>query len=141
MFFGMCNSPATFQSMMDSIFGDLIEGCIVIIYMDNIFLFAKMLEQLEINTKKVLQRLRENDLFLKPKKCKFSKEKVEWLGMIIEEGKISMDTGKLKEISEWPRPSTVKQTQGFLGFGNFYRCFIRHFSKIAKPLNDLLKKD
>jgi hypothetical protein len=99
MFFGMCNSPATFQSMMDSIFGDLIEGCIVIIYMDDIFIFAKTPEDLEKNTKKVLQRLRENDLFLKPKKCKFCKVKVEWLGMIIEEGKISMDPGKLKGIA------------------------------------------
>ena len=61
--------------------------------------------------------------------------------MIIEEGKISMDPGKVKGISEWPSPTTVKQTQGFLGFGNFYRRFIRHFSEIAKPLNDLLKKD
>ena len=86
--------------MMDSIFGDLIEGCIVIIYMNNIFLFTKTLEQLEINTKKVLQRLQENDLFLKPKKCEFGKEKVEWLGMIIEKGKISMDAGKLKGIIE-----------------------------------------
>jgi Reverse transcriptase (RNA-dependent DNA polymerase) len=68
MFFGMCNSPATFQSMMDSIFKDLIEESIVIIYMDDIFLFAKTPEELENNTKKVLQRLRENDLFLKPKK-------------------------------------------------------------------------
>ena len=108
MFFGMCNSPATFQSMIDSIFSDLIEECIVIIYMDNIFLFAKTLEQLEINMKKVLQRLRENDLFLKPKKCKFSKKKVEWLSMIIEEGKISMVAGKLKGILEWPRSSMIK---------------------------------
>ena len=61
--------------------------------------------------------------------------------MIIEEGKISMDPGKLKGISEWPAPDTVKQTQGFLGFGNFYRRFIHHFSEIAKPLNELLKKD
>ena len=52
-----------------------------------------------------------------------------------------MDPGKLKGISEWPSPTTVKQTRGFLGFGNFYRRFIRHFSGIAKPLNDLLKKD
>ena len=140
MFFGMCNSPATFQSMMDSIFGDLIEGCIVIIYMDNIFLFAKNPQDLETNTKKILQRLRENNLFLKPAKCEFSKTKVEWLGMIIE-GKISMDPGKLKGISEWPSPTTVKQTRGFLEFGNFYRCFIQHFSEITKPLNDLLKKD
>jgi hypothetical protein len=120
MFFGMCNSPATFQSMMNDIFNDLIEACIVIIYMDDIFLFAKTPEELENNTKKVLQRLRENDLFLKPKKCEFQKKKVEWLGMIIEEGKISMDPGKLKGISEWPNPTTVKQVRGFLGFGNFY---------------------
>ena len=124
MFFGMCNSPATFQAMMDSIFGDLIKDCIVIIYMDNIFLFAKMSEQLEANTKKVLQQLCDNDLFLKPKKCEFCRKKFEWLGLIIEEGKISMDPGKLKGISEWPDPTTVKQTQGFLGFGNFYRHFI-----------------
>jgi hypothetical protein len=79
--------------------------------------------------------------FLKPKKCEFCKEKVEWIGMIIQEGKISMDQGKLKGISEWPSPNMVKQTRGFLGFGNFYRRFIRHFSDIARPLNDLLKKD
>jgi hypothetical protein len=141
MFFGMCNSPATFQAMMDSIFSDLIEGCIVIIYMDDIFLFARTPAELERNTKKVLQQLRKHDLFLKPTKCEFQKEKIEWLGMIIEEGKISMDPGKLKGISEWPSPNTVKQTRGFLGFGNFYRRFIRHFSEIAKPLNNLLKKD
>ena len=89
MFFGMCNTLATFQSMMDSIFGDLIEGCIIIIYMEVIFLFEKNPQDLETNMKKVLQRLRENDLFFKPAKCEFSKTKVEWLGIIIEEGKIS----------------------------------------------------
>jgi hypothetical protein len=61
--------------------------------------------------------------------------------MIIKEGKISMDPGKLQGISKWPSPTTVKQVWGFLGFGNFYRRFIRHFSEIAKQLNDLLKKD
>ena len=137
----MCNSPATFQSMMDDIFGDLIDAYLVIIYMDNIFLFAKNKKLLEENTKKVLQRLLENDLYLKPKKCEFEKKRIEWLGMIIEEGKISMDAGKLKGIRDWPVPTTVKQVQGFLGFGNFYRRFIRHFSEIAKPLNELLKKD
>ena len=61
--------------------------------------------------------------------------------MIIEEGRISMDAGKLKGIRDWPVPTTVKQVWGFLGFGNFYRRFIRHFSEITKPLNELLKKD
>ena len=73
MFFGMCNSPATFQGMMDAIFVDMIEGCIVIIYMDNILIFARNQEDLERYTKLVLQRLRENDLFLKALKCKFNK--------------------------------------------------------------------
>ena len=102
MFFWMCNSPATSQSMMDSIFQDLTDELIVIIYMNDVFLFAKDLTTLENNTKKVLQRLWENDLYLKPKKCEFARTKVEWLGMIIEEGKILMDTGKLKAFQNGP---------------------------------------
>jgi hypothetical protein len=141
MFFGMCNSPATFQSMMDEMFADMIDEGIIIIYMDDIFIFAPDEETLTKNTKRVLARLQENDLFLKPAKCEFNKTKVEYLGMIIEEGKISMDPGKLKGIRDWPAPTTVKQVRGFLGFGNFYRRFIWHFSEVAKPLNDLLKKD
>ena len=141
MFFGLCNSPGTFQAMMDDIFGDMITACIIIVYMDDIFLFAPDEITLMENTKKVLARLRENDLFLKATKCEFNKTKVEYLGMIIEEGKISMDQGKVKGIRDWPAPTTVKQVRGFLGFGNFYRRFIHHFSNLAKPLNDLLKKD
>jgi reverse transcriptase-like protein/integrase-like protein/chromodomain-containing protein/p58 integrase-like protein len=141
MFFGLCNSPATFQALMDDIFGDMIGEHIIIVYMDDIFLFAPDEITLAENTKKVLARLQKNDLFLKPTKCEFNKTKVEYLGMIIEEGKISMDPGKLRGIRDWPPPTTLKQVRGFLGFGNFYRRFIRHFSNLAKPLNDLLKKD
>ena len=141
MFFGMCNSPATFQAMMDNIFSDMIDECIVIIYMDDIFIFAPDELTLMENTKRVLARLRDNDLFLKPTKCEFNKTKIEYLGLVIEEGKISMDSGKLKGIQDWPTPTTVKQTRGFLGFGNFYRWFIKGFSKLAQPLNNLLKKD
>ena len=95
MFFGLCNSPATFQAMMDDIFGDMINECIIIVYMDDIFIFAPDEITLTKNTKKVLARLRDNDLFLKPTKCEFNKTKVEYLEMVIEEGKISMDPGKL----------------------------------------------
>ena len=110
MFFGMCNSPAIFQAMMDDIFGDMINDCIVIIYMDDIFLFAPDKKTLTENTKKVLTCLQDNDLFLKPTKCKFNQTKVEYLGLVIEEGRISMDPGKLKGIRDWPTPTTVKQT-------------------------------
>jgi len=141
MFFGMCNSPATFQAMMDSIFDDMISDSLIIVYMDDMFIFEKDLSPLITNTRSVLRRLQDNDLYLKPSKCEFHKMKIEYLGMIIEEGRISMDTSKLKGIQDWPIPSTVKQVRGFLGFGNFYRQFIRNFSDIAQPLNELLKKD
>ena len=136
----MCNSPATFQAMMDSIFSDMIEGCIVIVYMDDILIFTKT-QELKRYTKMVLQRLQENNLYLKLKKCKFNKTTMEYLGLIIKEGQLSMDPVKLKGISEWPVPTTVKQVRSFLGFGNFYQRFIQKFSKLALPLNNLLKKD
>jgi Reverse transcriptase (RNA-dependent DNA polymerase) len=91
MFFGMCNSPATFQAMMDSIFSDMIKGQKVIVYMDDILIFAENQEKLQEQTKLVLQRLREHNLFLKPKKCEFNKSTMEYLGLIIQEGKLSMD--------------------------------------------------
>ena len=114
MFFGLCNSPATFQAMMDDIFGDLINDCIIIVYMDDIFIFAKDTLTLTENTKEVLKRLKDNDLFLKPTKCEFNKTKVEYLGMIIEEQKISMDPGKLAGLRNWPTLTSVKQTWKFL---------------------------
>ena len=107
MFFGLCNSPATFQAMMDDIFSDMITEGIIIVYMDDIFLFAADEITLTNNTKKVLALLQENDLYLKPTKCKFNKTRVEYLGMVIKEGKISMDPGKLRGIQEWPTPTTV----------------------------------
>ena len=75
--------------------------------MDNIFIFAPDEATLMINTKWVLQQLQDNDLFrvLKPLKCEFNKLKVEYLGMVIEEGKISMDPGKLRGIRDWPAPN------------------------------------
>jgi hypothetical protein len=109
MFFGMCNSPATFQSMMDSIFSDMIKECMVIVYMDNILIFANNQEDLQKHTKMVLQRLWEHDLFLKPEKCEFNKTTMEYLGLIIQEEKLSMDPVKLSGIRDWPIPNTVKQ--------------------------------
>ena len=140
MFFGMCNSPVTFQAMMDVIFRDMINDCIVIIYMDDIFLFAPDEKTLTENTKKILTNLWDNDLFLKLTKCEFNQTKVEYLGLVIEEGRISMDPRQLKGFRDRPTPTTVKKTWGFLVFGNFYWQFIWHFLKLAKPLNDLLKK-
>ena len=137
----MCNSPATFQSMMDNIFITMIKGKLVIVYMDDILIFAGTKEELTQITKMVLEKLQENNLFFKAKKCEFYKMKIKYLGMIIEEGRISMNPVKLGGIRDWPTPTTVKQVQSFLGFRNFYRKFIFHYSDLDQPLNDLTKKD
>ena len=109
--------------------------------MDDILIFSKTKEDLERITKIVLKKLRDNDLYLKPAKCEFKKTRIEYLGMILEEGKVSMDPTKLKGIKDWPEPTTIKQTRSFLRFGNFYRRFIRKYSDVAQPMNELLQKD
>jgi hypothetical protein len=109
MFFGLCNSPATFQNMINHIFKDEIHSKWIIIYMDDILILSKTKEGLEIIMKKVLQKLHENNLYLKPAKCEFEKTRIEYLEMILEEGKVSMDPTKLKGIKDWPEPTTVKQ--------------------------------
>lgn len=109
--------------------------------MDDILIFAKTEEDLKKYTKEVLKVLKENDLYVKPEKCKFAKEHLQYLGFIIEENKISMDPAKVRGISEWPIPATQKQVKSFSGFGNFYQKFIRGFSELARPLNNLLCKD
>ena len=141
MFFGMCNSPVTFQSMMDSIFIVKIEDGVTIVYMDNILIYVTTCELLEKYTKQILQKLWDHDLFLKAKKCEFGKTKLEYLGLIVEEGKLLMDPVKVKGFADWPVPKSVKEVQSFLGFGNFYRKFIAKFSTLAAPFNNLLKKD
>ena len=89
----------------------------------------------------MLQRLAEHNLYLKPKKCKFDVQEVEFLGMILRPGHIAMDPTKLAGIRDWQPPMTVKGVRSFLGFGNFYQKFIGHYAEIAKPLNELTKKD
>jgi Reverse transcriptase (RNA-dependent DNA polymerase) len=101
MFFGMCNSPATFQSMMDEIFEKEIEDNLIIVYMDDILAFSKMIDGLKKIKWITLEKAWENDLYFKAKKCKFGKLKIKYLGLVIEEGKLAMDPAKLKGILEW----------------------------------------
>jgi len=141
MFFGLCNSPATFQNMMNDIFiMETNEGWILI-YIDDILIFLKRKEELQKLTLRVLKKLQENDLFANLDKCTFETTEVDYLGMIISEDQIKMDPAKLKGIKDWPSPTTVKQVRSFLGFRNFYRKFIGHYADITQPLNDLAKKD
>ena len=132
MFFGLCNSPATFQHMMDHIFIMELDAGTVIVYIDDILIPTDTKEEQVAIVKEVLKKIRDNDLFLKPEKCEFSVTRVEFLGMVIEQGEIKMDPKKVKAIIDWPVPKTVKQVRSFLGFGNFYRRFIRKYSDITE---------
>ena len=76
----------------------------------------------------------DNNLSLKPEKCAFHQSEVEYLGLLVGHGQIKMDPTKISAISDWPTPKNKKEVQCFLGFANFYRRFIKNFSKIAKPL-------
>ena len=139
MFFGLCNSPATFQTMMNEIFADMED--VVVIYIDNIMIFTKgSLAEHQAKVKEVLQRLRDN-LFTHPEKCSFDKTEVEYLGMFVNRDGIRMDNSKVKVITNWPTPTTVCGVRSFLGLANFYRHFIKDYAMLAKPLTDLTQKD
>ena len=141
MYFGMTNSPATFQALMNSVFADLIAQGEVAVYMDDILIYSKSLQHHRKVVRDVLTRLEQHDLYLKPEKCDFEKGEMEYLGMIIRPGEVRMDPGKVSAVKDWPTPTTLKEVRAFIGFANFYRRFIQDFASIARPLHDLTKKD
>jgi hypothetical protein len=120
MFFGLCNSPATFQAYMNQTFQKEIAEGWMIVYMDDILIFSKTLEENQKRTRHVLEIIRKETLFLKPEKCTFDTQEVDYLGMIIRPGQVAMDPAKLSGISQWQTPSSVKEVRSFLGFCNFY---------------------
>ena len=141
MYFGLTNSPATFQTLMNVIFADLIAEGKVAVYLDDILIWSNNLAEHRKVVREVLARLQKYDLYLRPEKCKFEKTEVEFLGLIICEGEIAMDSTKTDAVAAWPTPKNLKDVRGFIGFANFYRRFIKDFSKMARPLHDLTKKD
>ena len=126
---------------MDLIFIEEIKDGVTIVYMDDILIYTTTPELLEKYTKEVLQKLWDHNLFLKAKKHEFNKSKLEYLGLIVKEGKLLMDPVKVKGFADQPVPKSIKEVWSFLGFRNFYRKFIAKFSTLAAPLNNLLKKD
>jgi hypothetical protein len=102
MYFGLTNSPATFQTMMNEIFEDLITQVIISIYLDDILIFTSMLEEHRPISRMVMEWLREHKLYLRHEKCKFEKTRIEYLGVIILHNKVEMDPVKIAGVSEWP---------------------------------------
>ncbi|KAG5720918.1 hypothetical protein E4T56_gene402 [Termitomyces sp. T112] len=141
MFFSLTNSPATFQTMMNNIFWDLIVEGIVCMYLNDILIYTKTLEEHHQITCLVLERLCQHQLYLKLEKCKIEQTQIEYLGLIISHGTVEMDLVKVAGVAEWLEPWNKKEVQAFLSFANFYHRFIQDFSHHARPLFDLTRKD
>jgi Reverse transcriptase (RNA-dependent DNA polymerase) len=143
MFFGLTNSPATFQTMMNSIFSEEVAEQWMTIYMDNMAIHTKRKEdETELQhilrhrsyVCRVLAKLLKHNLFLKPEKCTFEQPSIEFLGVRVSEGTVHMDDVKVEKVRKWSPPSNVTEVRKFLGFTGYYRYFIKDYSKIAKPL-------
>ena len=141
MFFGLTNSPATFQTMMNDIFKDLIDEGHVAIYMDDILIYTWMIEHHWAVVTQVLDVLRRHWLYLKAEKCSFECSTIEYPGLVLSEGRIEMDPIKIAGVWDWPTPKNVTEVQSFVGFVNFYCRFIPDFSHVASPLHRLTKKE
>ena len=127
--------------MINHLFHDLINCSVLVVYMDDLLIFTKMLEEHNLVIEEVLKILKDNDLFLKVEKCIWRMNKVEFVGMDISNQGIHMSQEKVDVIKSWNAPVNVKGVRKFLGFANYYRRFIKDFSKITCPLVNLIYKD
>jgi len=141
MFFGLINSPATFQTMMNELLRDLTNTGKVAVFIDDVIIGTETEEGHDELVVEVIKRLEENDLYVKPEKCKWKVREVDFLGVVIEPEGIKMENEKVKGVLEWPTLKCVKDVQKFLGLANYYRQFIEGFAMVARPLHDLVKKD
>ena len=138
--FGLTNAPATFQAFLNDVLRECLDT-IVVIYLDDILIYSADPKDHTTHVRRVLQLLSDAQLQVNLEKCQFGVTKVEFLGYVISPDGISMDPSKVAAIISWPTPASVHDIQVFLGFANFYRRFIRYFSKIVGPITRLLKKD
>lgn len=130
---GVTNAPSTFQRLIEKCMGD-INLKEVLVFLDDLIVFSKTLEEHERRLLQVLTRLREYGLKLSPEKCRFFQTSVKYLGHIVSERGVKTDPEKIEAIKTWPRPKTLKELRSFLGFSGYYRRFIKDYSQIVKPL-------
>ena len=126
---------------MNELLRDLINTGKVVVFIDDVIVGTETEEGHDKLVAEVVKRLEENDLYVKPEKCKWKVREVEFLGVVIGPEGIKMEKEKVKGVLEWPTPKCVKDVQKFLGLANYYHQFIENFASIARPLHDMVKKD
>lgn len=135
--FGLCNSPATYQRLMEECLGDY-NMKICVIYLDDLIIFSDSFKQHLERLNLVLTRLQECNLKLSAEKCYFLQRKVKFLGHVVSEFGVETDPEKIEKVKNWPVPTNADSLRSFLAFAGYYRRYVKDFSKITKPLNDLL---
>ncbi|GBG91063.1 hypothetical protein CBR_g51797 [Chara braunii] len=139
--FGLTNAPATFQTAMNEIFRDILEEY-VLVYLDDILVYTRILEDHIRHLRDVLQRLRKHDFYAKLSKCRFAQRKVDFLGHHVSDQGLHMDDAKITAIAEWPVPTSAKQLCSFLGLTNYYSNFIQGYARYSYVLTStLLRKN
>ena len=138
--FGLTNAPATFQRLMESCLGELhLSTCLI--YLDDVVIFSKTLDEQIDRLEEVLAKLRLSGLRLQPSKCELFKRRLLYLGFLVSEQGVETDPEKVAAVVKWPEPKTVTQVRSFLGFANHYRKFLKGYATLAKPLNKLVSGD
>ncbi|WVZ76200.1 hypothetical protein U9M48_024190 [Paspalum notatum var. saurae] len=140
MSFGLTNAPAFFMYMMNSLFMKELDK-FVVVFIDDILIYSKSEEEHKEHLRIVLIRLREHKLYAKFSKCAFWLKEVSFLGHIMSMKVVAIDPSKVKDVLNWKQPKTVTEIQSFLGLAGYYRHFIKDFSKTAKPMTSLTKKN
>jgi hypothetical protein len=149
MFFGLTNSPATFQAMMNTLFRTLIASGDLTVYMDDMAIHTgrreEETEEEHIRrhrriVNEVLTILEENSLYLNIDKCEFEQDHIDFLGVRVENNQLKMEEGKIDKVKNWTPPRNLREVRRFLGFTGYYRYFIKGYSAIAKPLLELTKQ-
>lgn len=138
--FGLCNAPASFQTLVNDTLREYLDS-FVVVYLDDILIFSTTPEEHTQHVRLVLQKLKDARLSLKLSKCEFNSLSISFLGFVISPNHISMDPEKVEAIKNWKDLSSVHDIQVFLGLTNFYKRFIANYSKLCVPLTALLKKD
>jgi hypothetical protein len=137
--FGLTNAPAYFMNMMNKVFMDELDK-FVVVFIDDILIYSSTAEEHEQHLRVVLEKLRQNQLYAKFSKCDFWLEEVAFLGHVLTVEGVAVDPAKIEAVKEWEQPRNVTDARSFLGLAGYYRRFIENFSKIAKPMTNLLKK-
>ena len=140
MSFGLTNAPAYLMNMMNKVFMEFLDK-FVVVFIDDILVYSKNEEEHKELLRLVLGKLREHQLYAKFSKCEFWLKEVGFLRHVISVEGIAVGPTKIVTVTNWVAPTTVGEIRSFLGLAGYYRRFIENFSKIAKPMTELLKKD